>query len=253
MSTLQRAKGAATTSCDACPLRKLPAFREFTNEEFAFIKTFKMGEHIVQAGETILHEGSSSPHLYTVLSGWAFRYKSLPDGRRQILNFALPGDLLGLQAAVFMELDHSIEALSTMSLCVFSRSKTWDVFKDHAGLAFDLTWIASREERLLDEQLLTVGRRSAIERIAYLLVQIHNRAANLNMMPRGMPLRMPLTQQHVADALGLSLVHTNKTLRRLTKANLVDWQDGMCRILDEDRLRGIAGFETREIRGRPFL
>ena len=241
------------TPCAICPLRTLPAFRAFTAEELTFIATFKTGEVVVRQGETILAEGESNPRLFTVLAGWAFRYKALADGRRQILNFAMPGDFLGLQAAVFKEMDHSVEALSDVKLCVFDRTRTWSLFRDHAGLAFDLTWIASREERLLDEQLLSVGRRSALERVAYLLVHIHNRAANLAMTGKGSTLKMPITQQHVADALGLSLVHTNKTLRRLTNLGLIEWQEGQCRIVDEDRLREIAGFDTREIRGRPLI
>ena len=179
--TAQGPKRAKPTACEKCPLRQLPVFRAFTPEELKFVAELKSGELAVEPGTPILLEGQSSPHLYTVLSGWAFRYKSLPDGRRQILNFALPGDFLGLQTAVFKEMDHSVEALSPMVLCVFPRQKMWSVFEGYAGLAFDLTWIASREERLLDEQLLSVGRRSAMERIAYVLVYIFNRAKNLKL------------------------------------------------------------------------
>jgi len=77
----------------------LPVFRPFTAEELAFISRFKKGELTVERGATVLVEGSHSAHLYTVLSGWAFRYKLLSDGRRQILNYTMPGDLIGLQGA----------------------------------------------------------------------------------------------------------------------------------------------------------
>src|SRR6266404_2104326 len=78
--------------CESCPLRGKAVFRPFSEPELEFVKQFKVGELSVEAGATVLGEGTNSPHLYTVLSGWAFRYKTLPDGRRQIVNYALPGD-----------------------------------------------------------------------------------------------------------------------------------------------------------------
>ena len=91
--------GSRTYPCETCPIRKLAIFRQFSDEELAFVSRFKAGELHIDGGTTILREQTSSTHLYTVLAGWAFRYKTLPDGRRQILNFALPGDFLGLQAS----------------------------------------------------------------------------------------------------------------------------------------------------------
>lgn len=241
------------TPCTQCPLRALSAFRNFTPEELKFVTTLKSGELRAEPGDVILVEGESSANLFTVLSGWAFRYKTLEDGRRQILNFALPGDFLGLQIAVFKEMDHSVEALTPMVLCTFPRQKMWSIFEGHAGLAFDLTWIASREERLLDEQLLSVGRRSAMERIAYVLVHISNRAASLKLASPRLGVPLPFTQLHLADALGLSLVHTNKTIRRLSDRGLMSWKNGYFKMIDERALRQIAGYEARELTARPII
>ena len=87
------------------------------------METFKAGELVVDPGATILLEGTNSAHVFTVLSGWAFRFKSLEDGRRQILNFSLPGDFLGLQGSIFDKMQHSVEALTAAVLCVFPREK----------------------------------------------------------------------------------------------------------------------------------
>ena len=156
--------------CEKCPLRALECLREFTAKELEFVSSFKSGELNVQAGTSILLQSTNSAHLYTVLSGWAFRYKTLPDGRRQILNYALPSDLIGLQGSVNDEMQHSVEALTDVMLCVFPREKLWDLYSNHPTLAFDVTWIAAREEQMLDEGLLNVGRRTAMERLAYLLL-----------------------------------------------------------------------------------
>lgn len=239
------------TPCSGCPLRKLSIFREFEPEELEFVSTFKRGELSVERGSTVLLEGSSSPHLYTVLSGWAFRYKLMEDGRRQILNYVLPGDLIGLQAGLLGEMEHSVEALSPLVLCVFERSQLRELYSNFPGLAFDVTWIAAREEQILDENLLSVGRRSALERAAYLLGFLATRAKSLG-MDNG-TVQLPITQQHVADTLGLSLVHTNRTLKKLVERKRILWKDGACHVLDIGMLQSIAHWKGPSETPRPLI
>lgn len=242
----------AQTPCAQCPLRALDVFRAFEASEIEFVQWFKSGELVADQGATILMEGHNSPHLYTVLSGWAFRYKTLPDGRRQILNFALPGDFLGLQSSMFDEMQHSVEALTKIVLCVFSRDKLWSLYEKHPNLAFDLTWLASRSECVLDEHLLTIGQRSAIERVAFVLLHLFNRARYLELTAANR-IEFPFTQQHVADVLGLSLVHTNKTLRALSNRKMIRWKDGVFELLNQKGLSTIASFEPESKTIRPLI
>ena len=230
----------------------MPIFRDFTPAELKFVSSFKTGELVAEAGAGIVSEGSHSAHLYTVLSGWAFRYKTLEDGRRQILNYLLPGDLVGLQGSIIGEMEHSVEALSQLVLCVFQRDRIDELFRGYPGLGFDITWLASREERMLDDNLLSLGRRSAIERAAYLLALLHQRASSVG-LDRGRNLYIPLTQQHVADTLGLSIVHTNKTLRKLANRGAIRWLDRSCEILDPNILIEISGWEGPGERKRPLI
>jgi CRP/FNR family transcriptional regulator, anaerobic regulatory protein len=239
--------------CEKCPLRGKEVLRDFTAKELPFIAEFKSGELNVQAGTNILLEGTNSAHLYTVLSGWAFRYKTLSDGRRQILNYALPADLLGLQGSVSDEMQHSVEALTDMILCVFPREKLWDLYSQHPALAFDVTWLAAREEQMLDENLLAVGRRTALERTAYLLLHLFVRCEEIG-LTKGNLIAFPFTQQHVADTLGMSLVHTNKTLKRLGATKAVRWKDKMFEIIDRDALIELSGYDMPAHRARrPFI
>lgn len=247
-----RAVSSRQHPCEKCPLRPLPVFREFEKQELAFISTFKKGELSVDKGATVLVEGSHSAHLYTVLSGWAFRYKLLRDGRRQILNYLMPGDLIGLQGSVMGEMQHSVEALSPMLLCVFEREHLHELYRNHPGLAYDITWIASREERMLDENLLSIGRRTALERAAYLIAFIASRARSAGLNGKT-PLRIPITQQHIADTLGLSLVHTNKTIRKLMDRKLVVWRDGGCEVIDNEGLKRLAGWDGLGEARRPLI
>ena len=239
--------------CEKCPLRGKAVLHDFTPEELAFIAEFKSGELQVEAGTTLFMQGANSAHLYTILSGWAFRYKTLPDGRRQILNYALPSDLIGLQGSIANEMQHSVEALTDMLLCVFPREKLWTLYSSYPALAFDVTWLAAREEQILDENLLNVGRRSSIERIAYLVLHLFTRAEEVG-LAKADSVQFPFTQQHLADTLGMSLVHTNKTLKKLTATKTMRWKDKKLEFLDREGLARIAGFDLTARRAkRPFL
>ena len=238
--------------CDQCPLLKRETFRDFDAKELNFVSKFKRGELTVDKGAIVLAEGTRNPHLFTVLIGWGFRYKLLPDGRRQIVNFTMPGDLIGLQGSLMGEMQHSVEALSPMTLCVFERSELMSLYKEHPSLAYDVTWLASREECMLDENLLSVGRRTAVERLAYLLAFLVTRGLSSGLFNDETPV-LPVTQQHIADTLGLSLVHTNKTVRRLVDRSLLRWRDRGCEILDVDGLQKVAGWHGTQEGKRPFI
>lgn len=240
------------TPCLKCPLRKGSAFQPLDREEVVFMQRFKSGELVVEAGTTLILEGSSSPQLFTVLCGMGLRYKTLVDGRRQVLNFVFPGDFIGLQAAVMGEMQHTVEAASAMTLCVFKRSDLWTLFRSYPSRAFDLTWLAAIEEHLLGESLAYVGQRSALSRVAWALVRVYQRAKTLDLLVnRAAP--FPYRQQDLADALGLSLVHTNKTLRRLHDRQLATWSDGELKIADLAALADIADIELETPAQRPLV
>ncbi|MEP7452437.1 Crp/Fnr family transcriptional regulator [Phyllobacterium sp. SB3] len=238
--------------CERCPLQDYPHFQPHEKEEVEFLSGFKMGELVADVGSTVLGEGTSSAHLFTVLSGWAFRYKTLEDGRRQILNYVLPGDLIGLQGSVMKEMQHSVEALSPMVLCMFQRDKLPNLFRSFPSIAYDITWLASREEQMLDEILLSVGRRSALERAAYLFAFIYQRAKSVGMVKND-KLIVPLRQQHVADTLGLSIVHTNKTLKKLAARGALRWLDRGCEVLSHQMLLDISRWQGLPAAPRPYI
>lgn len=245
-------KSTCTIPCLKCPLQRLDHFRRFAPEELEFMNSFKTGEMTAAAGATVLLETSHSAHLYTVFSGTAFRYKMLEDGRRQIMNFVFPGDIIGLQGSIMGEMRHSVEVLSPVLLCIFERNRLMDLYRNHPDLAFDITWMAAREEQILDEGLLNIGRRSAEERAAYLIAYLFVRARPLGLI-KGRRLNMPLTQLHIADALGLSIVHTNRMLKRLAARKLIRWQERGCDVLDLDRLLELAQWDGLFEEPRPYL
>ncbi len=242
----------AHTSCISCPLRSCGAFSPNSEAEIDFIQQFKERQTKIAAGGTILSEGKSGSELYTVLSGWAFRYRSLSDGRRQIFNFLLPGDFVGLQDQLGQASPHGVEALTDTDLCVFPIKRLWDLYSKHPALGFDITWLCAHEELIVDENLLSVGRRSASERIAMLLIHLYKRAESVSLGgSEGVP--FPLTQQHIADALGLSLVHTNKTLKRLHAAGLYTLNNSLLKLPNPLAMAQLADYYALPLRGRPLI
>jgi CRP-like cAMP-binding protein len=194
----------------------------------------------VEAGETLIHEGQTDSPLYTLLQGWAFRYKTLSDGRRQILTFLLAGDFIGVQQKMGDAAAHGVDTLTSASFCVFQRDALWEIHRRSPTMGFNVTWLTAHEESLVDDTLLSVGRRSAEERIASMLILLFKRAAALQEDNGKGGVVWPLTQQHIADALGLSLVHTNKTLRKLEKRGLHEIKDGRLYLRDVKALARLA-------------
>jgi CRP-like cAMP-binding protein len=239
-------------SCFECALRACSLFKPVSQNELAVINDIKRDHLAVPAGTEILRAGEESVELYTLYSGWAFRFKNLPDGRRQILNFLLPGDLLGLQAAMFDAAQHAIEALTDVELCLLPRQKIWHLFGQMPELAFDVTWLGAREESHVDENLLSAGRRTAAERIAALIVILYKRADALALVADH-TFAFPLTQQHIADALGLSLVHTNKTLARLRRLGMYTQTNGSLTLSNPRVLERVAQHFDQELARRPLI
>lgn len=241
-----------TTPCAECPLRCKPLFEPFTEQELAFMEHFKIGELTIEAGRTILMQGAQSPQFYTVLRGQGLRHKTLEDGRRQVISFVMPGDLVGLQAVVMGEMQHSVEASVETTLCVFDRAGLWDLFSNQPKRSYSLTWLSAVEENFLGETLATLGQRDASQRIAWALVRLHERLMALGMGQNGR-VPLPWRQQDLADAVGLSLVHTNKTLARLRDSGLAEWTGGQLSLPGLKELAKMAFIDLEVPSQRPLL
>lgn len=241
-----------TTDCLNCPLRQRPVFEPMTASEISFMRGFKSGELIIEPHTTILLQGSTSPQLFTALHGWGVRYKLLPDGERQVINFVMPGDLVGLQAGLLGEMQHCVESVTQMTLCVFGRNDLWNLFKTMPQRAYDITWLAAREEHFLGDMLAIIGRRTGLERVSWGLLTYFRRAARLE-LTRGDSVPMPYRQQDLADAFGLSLVHTNKTLRKLRERGLVELAGGIMTIPDRRSLEALANMDAPTESQRPLI
>lgn len=240
------------TNCENCPLRQLDLFDDMSQDEVNFMTKFKTGEFVAQPGTELLAEGASSSQLYTALDGMGLRYKTLEDGRRQVVGFILPGDFVGLQSGIMGEMQHSVEATTRMTMCVFNRSEFWELFRNQPRRAFDLTHVAATEEMVLGEMLTAVGQMDGLAKIAWVLNRFFRRLTALGLNENDQ-VPLPYRQQDIADAMGLSLVHTNKTLAKLREQGIATWADDTLTVHRPDKLAEAAHSVGVEVVKRPLI
>ncbi len=229
--------------CAACPVREWAICQALPDDELDVVEEFRSGERAFPAGVDLFLQGEPWNELYTVLNGWMFMYKLLEDGRRQITKIVLPGDFVGFQPDLDAPMDHSIQTLTDARVCIFPRNRVLALFKAHPDMAIRLSTMISRDVAMAHERLTSVGRRSALERVSYFLLELFYRVRLRHPEPVGSTISLPLTQEHIGDALGLTSVHVNRTLRELRQQDLIKIAKRTLHVLDPDRLADIAGFE----------
>jgi CRP-like cAMP-binding protein len=213
-----------------------------TNLEISLLDHLHGRRKTFPAGLDIIHEGQVKRSAYILASGWVCSYKLLPDGTRQIVDFQIPGDFLGLRSVLFRTADHNIEPVTRIEASVVEGNDLLNAFNTAPRLAAAVLWAASRDEAMVVEHLVSIGRRDAKQRMAHFLLELEARLKLVGLATSvGYP--CPLTQYMLADALGLSAVHVNRVLRELREDGLVSFQQGKVKFLDFDGLVSFADFD----------
>lgn len=222
--------------------RKLEVFVELTPEDRAFLRELESNAVPVGAHAQLVVQEELWDDCYVLSDGWAMKYKSFEDGRRQVVDFVLPGDFVALQANVFRVADHSVSMLSDGTASRFEPERVTELFARFPKLAAAIVWTTACQESILAERIASLGRRSAYERVAHILVELWSRL-RIRGLTDSDSFAMPVTQSLLADALGLSVVHVNRTLRRLRNDGLIRRESRSVTILDFPGLNRVAGFE----------
>ena len=205
------------------------------------------------AGRDLVHQGQSDQAAYILISGWAFSYKLMANGERQIVDFQIPGDFLGLRSVLLHISDHSIEPVTDIEVTEVHVSDLLEAFSQTPRLATAVMWAASRDEAMVVEHLVNVGRRNAAERMAHFLLELGARLTLVRLGSRE-GFACPITQYLLADALGLSAVHVNRVLRQLREAKILTFRDGFVGFENYDRLAEFAQFDPTYLdQGGPLL
>lgn len=241
------------TRCVECTVRRLALFQPLQAETVTAMQAHRLGQATLPAGAQLFAQDARLDEAYTLFEGWVMLYRTLDDGRRQILRFALPGDFLGFQPLANGTVLHSAQALTPVRLCVFKRERMMAMFRDHPELAIQMAGITARDEALAHDHMTSLGRRPAKERIAQLFLELHQRLAARGTVNERAGIPVPLKQEHIADAVGLTTIHVNRTLRALREGGLAILRGGMLRILDREALVSLTGFRPDPFAPRPLL
>jgi CRP-like cAMP-binding protein len=229
-------------------IRRLSHFAELSQEERAVLLAVTEKHRDIPAGFGLIAEGEllDSPRL--LLAGWACRMRVFPDGRRQIFEFILPGEMYGLcqrPRAVALS-----TAMTLTQAVIADASPLREILAERQdefpNLVAALYCAASLDEVHLLNQLIRVGHQSAYARVAHLVLELRQRLAAVG-LAKGDTIALPLTQETLADALGLSIVHLNRTLQQLRRDGLIALKGGVLRLLAPDRLAEIADFHPPRI------
>jgi len=172
--------------------------------------------------------------------GWACCYKLLPDGGRQVIDVRLPGDFVGLRSVLLRTADHSAAAVTDAVVAEVPARRMLELFHELPRLGAAILWAASRDEAVVVEHLVGLGRRDALTRTAHFLVELGLRLELVG-LGGGAGFACPLNQYQLADVLGLTAIHLNRVLRRLRERGLATFRDGRVVFHDLPRLRALAG------------
>lgn len=205
---------------------------------------------LIPAGTEFASPGQGYATFYAIERGWCMRFRSLSDGRRQIHTLGLPGEFVFTEACIYKTSSHSVAALTEMQVTAFSADKLCKLVETNAEAAAALMRCHAQEAAAALEHLMSVGRRSAYERVIHLLLELWYRLTELG-LAHGPSFEMPLTQETIADILGLSIIHVNRTLQRLRRDRLFEVLSGQpvkVTVLSPAAAVRLSGFDAEYLR-----
>ena len=230
-------------------IEKLLGFGQLGPDEIAALLEATSQPRTVPARKDLIREGDRPGPVFVVLEGWACRYKILPNGTRQVLAYLMPGDSCDLHAGLLAEMDHGIQAITPALVSTIEREHM-DVLMDrHRGIAKAMYLSQLIDEGTMRAWITSMGRRTSSERVAHLMCELYLRARNIGLISGG-DLALPLSQNLLADSLGMTSVHLNRILKLLRESGTMTISRGSLNIIDPAGLVRIAGFDDNYLHRR---
>ncbi len=221
--------------------RKLSHFAPLSASDHDVLDALAAREESFPADVDIVAEGMAPRSVFLILQGMAIRYRSLADGGRQIMTFLIPGDLCDMHVFLARAMDHSIGTITPVRIAAISRERLMDVFTRRPRISAALWWSSMQEEAMLRERIVSLGRRDARGRIAYILCELLWRYAAVGLTSNG-TFQLPLTQTELGDTLGLTPVHVNRILKEFRSRKLISVDRKVISLLDVQKLQETADF-----------
>lgn len=222
--------------------RKLSTFIALSVGELRRLAELEAMTQRVSRGKQLIREGEAGHSAFILQAGWACSYKDIPSGGRQIISFPIAGDCVGLRSILLKTADHSFDALTDAVISSIDGASMLQTFSEFPRLGAAILWAASRDEAMVVEHLVSIGRRNAIERTAHFFMELAERLVLVGLSAET-EFECPLTQYVLADALGLTPIHINRVLRQLRELDLLTAQRGTVTIHNLQGLRRLSGFQ----------
>lgn len=222
---------------------RLEAFTRLSNDDRAALARVSHVTREAPPRRDVVREGEKPRDVHLVVQGLACRYKTLPDGRRQIVGFFVPGDFCDLNVYVLQEMDHSIAAITRVRVADIDRDAMDALTAERPRVTQALWWHELVNASMQREWILNIGQRTAYERLAHLLVEMFLRLRAVG-LTQGQCCDFPVTQTDLADATGLTSVHVNRTLQELRRDGLIELAHKRLRIPDLQRLMDASMFNA---------
>ncbi len=232
---------AGTKRCVSCSIRSKALFSDILDDDlYELVHTLKVSKSRIPSKTLLYREGDIFEKCFTLKSGWMILYKTLRSGKRQILNFFLPGDFIGYELDKEGRQLYSLETLTECSLCVFPADKLQEIMQDNNKLMQGHNKVLARKSVLYAQHLVSVGRRDSKERLAATVLDLFDRADySLDNLSNKF-MYFPPTQEELADMLGLTQVHVNRVMRGMVDNKVIQCKKKIMTILDETKLKKIA-------------
>ncbi|RYC33912.1 Crp/Fnr family transcriptional regulator [Lichenibacterium minor] len=224
-------------------VRKVASVAHLSAEERAALERLPMSIRSIPARQDIVRVGDRPSQCCLVLAGFAFRYKLIGEGRRQILNFHVPGDIPDLQSLHLPVIDHNLAALTPLTAGFIRHDAVHEVSARFPRITGALWRNTLVDAAILRERVVSIGQRDGLSRTAHFLCEMAKRLVAVDLAP-GLVLPMPITQVEIADALGLSPVHVNRMVRELRERRLIALDGQRLEILDWDALARLGDFDA---------
>jgi CRP-like cAMP-binding protein len=234
---------------DSVLARKLSTFLPLSPNEMKCLAELQFPARKVKRGRQLVHEGQSGHQVFVLQSGWACSYKNLSSGGRQIISFPIAGDCVGLRSILMRTADHSLEVVTDAVVSAVDGARILQTFSEFPRVGAAILWCASRDEAMVVEHLVSIGRRSALERTAHFFMELAERLDLIGVAVET-EFECPLNQYVIADALGLTAIHVNRVLRQLRERGLLTVQRGKVRVHNARDLRNLSGFRVGYLNAR---
>jgi CRP-like cAMP-binding protein len=222
-------------------LLKLRARDLLTEEEERVLRGSVAEVREVGGGRNIVRAGVTLGESLLLVEGIVARYKDLADGQRQIMELHVPGDFIDLHGFLLKRLEHNLGALTPVRLAIVPHERLRQITEDYPHLSRMLWFSTLIDAAIHREHILSIGRRTALSRIAHLLCELYVRLEVVGQAAEGR-FQLPLTQADIADVTGLTSVHVNRMLKSLRDDELLTFRNAEVTIHDWERLRQIAEF-----------